>query len=232
MSKPSTAVPAHVGFIMDGNRRWAKAKGLPSVEGHRRGYANVKQVLQWCLDRGIRFVTVFAFSTENWNRSKHEVSYLMRLMNFAIQEMLKDLQKKNIRLQVIGRMEELPKNLQERLRHAIDVTKKNTKAILNIAVNYGGRAEIVDGVKRLLREGVRDAQVTEERLAKAMYNDVVPDPDLIVRTSGEQRLSGFLLWEAAYAELYFTPKKWPEFSEKDLDNALADYAQRKRNFGS
>ncbi len=217
---------------MDGNRRWAKARGLPTLEGHRRGYTNMKRILQWCMDRGIYVVTVFAFSTENWNRPRKEVNYLMRLFSHALKQELAEFHRKQVRIVHLGRLDLLPKYLQKQINNAMEVTKKNTKAVLNLALNYGGRAEIVDAVKRMMKKGLTAAQVNEATVAKYLYGIGVTDPDLIVRTSGEQRISGFLLWEAAYAELYFTPKKWPEFSEADLDKALADYARRKRNFGA
>lgn len=217
---------------MDGNRRWARERGLPTLEGHRRGYANMKKVLQMCMDRGVKIVTVFAFSTENWNRSKREVSYLMNLFSQAVKNELADFQKKNVRLRILGRLSGLPKKLQEQLQHAMETTKTNTGAVLNMALNYGGRAEIVDAAQRILRSGVNPAKLDEAAFARFLYAGDAPDPDLIVRTSGEQRTSGFLLWEAAYAELYFTPTKWPAFSEKDLDKALEDFSMRKRNFGS
>lgn len=217
---------------MDGNRRWARERGLPTLEGHRRGYANMKRVLQMCMDRGVKVVTVFAFSTENWNRSKREVSYLMSLFSQAVKNELADFQKQNVRLRILGRLHGLPKKLQAQLQHAMEATKANTGAVLNMALNYGGRAEIVDAAKRILQSGVQPGKITEDSFARFLYAGDAPDPDLIVRTSGEQRTSGFLLWEAAYAELYFTPTKWPAFSEKDLIAAFADYAKRKRNFGA
>jgi len=232
MSQALPVVPKHVGFIMDGNRRWAKERGLPTLEGHRRGYANMKRILQWCMDRGIFVVTVFAFSTENWNRPRKEVNYLMRLFSHALKQELAEFDRKQVRIVHLGRLDPLPKYLQKQIRNAMAVTKKNTKAVLNLALNYGGRTEIVDAVKRVIKKGLTAAQVTEAAITKHLYGVGVADPDLIVRTSGEQRISGFLLWEAAYAELYFTPKKWPAFTEADLDKALVDYARRKRNFGA
>ena len=192
----------------------------------------MKRILQWCMDRGIYVVTVFAFSTENWNRPRKEVNYLMRLFSHALKQELAEFHRKQVRIVHLGRLDLLPKYLQKQINNAMEVTKKNTKAVLNLALNYGGRAEIVDAVKRMMKKGLTAAQVNEATVAKYLYGIGVTDPDLIVRTSGEQRISGFLLWEAAYAELYFTPKKWPEFSEADLDKALADYARRKRNFGA
>jgi len=232
MPPKAQALPKHIGFIMDGNRRWAREHGLSTLEGHRRGYLNMRRVLQLCLDRGVKVVTVFAFSAENWNRSKREIGYLMRLFAEAVKNQLAEFDEKNVRLNIIGRLEGLPASLQRQLKSAMEKTKANTRAVLNMAVNYGGRAEIVDGVKRLVSKGLKVAQLDEQALGRALYAGDMPDPDLIIRTSGEQRLSGFLLWEAAYAELYFTPKKWPEFSEIELDKALADYANRKRNFGA
>ncbi|RJO59126.1 di-trans,poly-cis-decaprenylcistransferase [Candidatus Parcubacteria bacterium] len=226
------AVPQHIGFIMDGNRRWAKERGLHTLEGHRRGYDNIKKVLQWCIDRGVKVVTVYAFSTENWNRPKNEVKYLMRLLAWAFKKELIDLQKKNVKVNFFGRLEGLPKNVQKELLVLLEKTKYNTKAVLNLAINYGGRAEILDAIKKLMKKSAEAFQLTELNFRNFLYNSSVPDPDLIIRTSGEQRLSGFLLWEAAYAELYFTKRKWPEFSEKDLDVAIEDFAQRKRNFGA
>lgn len=192
----------------------------------------MKRVLQWCIDRGIHTVSVYAFSTENWNRSKQEVSYLMRLFSQALKKELGEFHKNNVRLQVLGRVEGLPAFLQKQIREALEKTKANTRAVLNMAINYGGRTEIVDAVKKMITKKFRADQVDETTLKSFMYAGGVADPDLIVRTSGVQRISNFLLWEAAYSELYFSKKKWPEFSEADLDAALADYALRKRNFGT
>ncbi len=221
----------HLGIIMDGNRRWAKEHGLPSFEGHRRGYANLKKVGDWCISRGIEVLTVFAFSTENWQRSKQEVSYLMRLFEMALSRDLDDLHRKNIRIAVIGRVTDLPKRLQKHIAAAVEKTKHNTRGTVQLALNYGGRAEIVDAVKKVVRTARSASKITEESISRAMYTAEQPDPDLIIRTSGEQRTSGFLAWQGAYSELYFTKKYWPEFTEADLDQALNEYSRRQRRFG-
>lgn len=217
---------------MDGNRRWAKRRGLPSLEGHRRGYELVKKIGDWCLDRGVEVVTFYAFSTENWNRSKKEVAYLMRLMSMALSTELDELHRKNIRISVIGRIHELPTRLQQHIRHAMDLTKDNTRGTIQLAFNYGGRAEIVDAMKNIFRTAKSASQITEQSVSQAMYTANQPDPDLIIRTSGEQRLSGFLTWEGVYSELLFIKKHWPDFTERDLDEALAEYGRRQRRYGA
>lgn len=216
---------------MDGNRRWAKQHHLPSLEGHRRGYGLAKKIGEWCLDRGIEVLTLYAFSTENWNRSKKEVNYLMGLFEMMLTKDLDELNRKNIRLTFIGRITGLPKRLQDRINHAVEVTRHNTRGTLQLAINYGGRAEIVDAVKKLVTEARSASKITEESISKRMYTAHQPDPDLIIRTSGEQRTSGFLAWQGAYSELYFTKKYWPDFSERDLDAALDEFKQRQRRFG-
>lgn len=221
----------HLGIIMDGNRRWARRRGLPTLEGHRRGYETFKRVGEWCLDRGIEILTVYAFSTENWNRSKREVGYLMRLLTLALSKEVDDLHRKNIRISVIGRVHELPKRLQAHIRSAMDLTKGNTRGTLQLAINYGGRAEIVDAVRRVYRQARHASQITERSLSEAMYTAHQPDPDLIIRTSGEHRLSGFLAWQGVYSELLFLDKHWPDFSQRDLDAALREFSRRHRRFG-
>jgi undecaprenyl diphosphate synthase len=221
----------HLGIIMDGNRRWAKKRGLPALEGHRQGRVIAKKVGEWCIDRGIEVLTLFAFSTENWNRSKKEVQFLFRLLEIMLTKDLDELNRKNIRLTVIGRITGLPNRLQARIEHAVEVTKNNTRGTLQLAVNYGGRGEIVDAVKQLVKEARSASKITEASIGEKLYTSTQPDPDLIIRTSGEQRTSNFLLWQAAYSELYFTKKNWPEFTEKDLDLALQEYKRRERRFG-
>ncbi|MBI2984679.1 MAG: di-trans,poly-cis-decaprenylcistransferase [Candidatus Kerfeldbacteria bacterium] len=221
----------HLGIIMDGNRRWAKRHGLPPLEGHRRGYTVLKKAGDWCLDRGIEVLTVFAFSTENWARSKREVGYLMRLLEIGLSKDLDDLHRKNVRIAVIGRITGLPKRLQKRVQAAVEKTKDNTRGTLQLAINYGGRTEIVDAVKKLMKEARDASKITEASISERLYTAHQPDPDLIIRTSGEQRLSNFLAWQGVYSELYFTKKHWPEFSEHDLDDALREFALRQRRFG-
>lgn len=224
-------IPKHIAIIMDGNRRWARERGLPALEGHRRGYAVVKKVAQWCLDKGVKVLTVWAFSTENWNRSKREVNYLMNLLRYGLRNDVNIFNKKKIRLNVLGRIEELPKGLQKEIRRAIEKTKNNTKGVLNLAINYGGRAEIIDAVKQIIKKGLPAARITELLIAQNLYTKSMPDPDLIIRTSGEMRISGFFPWQGAYSELYFCKTYWPDFSEKDLQAALDEFQRRRRNFG-
>lgn len=221
----------HLAFIMDGNRRFARAHGMPSLEGHRAGYQTVKKLGDWCLGRGIPVVTIWAFSTENWKRAEDEVGYLMDLLEWALRADLDEFHQKGIRLKVIGRRERLRPSIIEGIERAEEKTKNNTKMTLVIAINYGGRVEIVDACKRLVEQKVDPATIDEDMITSAMYWPEMPAPDLIVRTSGEERLSGFLLWEAPYSELYWCKKHWPDFSEADLDAALEEYASRQRRYG-
>ncbi len=221
----------HLAFIMDGNRRFAREHGMPSLEGHRAGYQIVKKLGDWCLTRQIPLVTIWAFSTENWKRTEDEVGYLMDLLEWALRNDLEDFHQKGIRLKVIGRRDRLRASILEGIEQAEAKTKNNTKMTLVIALNYGGRAEIVDACKRLVEQGIEAAAVDEAALTSAMYWPEMLVPDLIIRTSGEQRLSGFLLWEAAYSELYWCQKHWPDFLETDLDAALEEYASRQRRYG-
>jgi len=232
MSKKENKIPYHIGIIMDGNRRWAKEKGLPALEGHRRGYNKLKEVGKWCIRKGVKILTLWAFSTENWNRSKKEVDYLMRLfMNALSNREIGELHKEGIKLQVIGQKERLEKPLQEAIRKAEEKTKNNKKGILNLAISYGGRAEIMEVIKKIIKNKISAEKITEKIIDENLWTVGLPDPDLIIRTSGELRTSGFLIWQAAYSELYFSPKYWPDFTEKDLDAVLADYAHRQRRFG-
>lgn len=202
------------------------------MEGHRRGYQVFKQVGNWCIERGIEVLTVYAFSTENWNRSKKEVSYLMRLLSLALSKEVDDLHRRNIRIKVIGRMKELPEHLRKHIQTAVELTKNNTRATLQLAVNYGGRTEILDAVKTIVRSAKSASKVSEQDISDALYTAGQPDPDLIIRTSGEFRTSGFLAWQGVYSELYFTERLWPDFTARDLDAALTEYRRRHRRFGS
>ncbi|OQA36673.1 MAG: Ditrans,polycis-undecaprenyl-diphosphate synthase ((2E,6E)-farnesyl-diphosphate specific) [Parcubacteria group bacterium ADurb.Bin326] len=221
----------HLAVIMDGNRRWAKDKGLPSFEGHRQGYDKMKEVGQWCIDRGITTLTVYAFSTENWNREEAEVNYLMDLLYKAVTTEVEEFNKRGIRLKIIGTRERLSDKLVKAIAEAEERTKNNDKGTLNICLNYGGRLEIVDAVKRIMAQGVPADQVTEKTISENIWLAGQDDPDLIIRTSGEQRLSGFLTWESVYSEFLFIDKHWPAFSETDLDAAINDYNSRHRRFG-
>ena len=221
----------HIAFIMDGNRRWAKSKGLPSLEGHRRGYDKMKDVGDWCIKRGIKHITVYAFSTENWKRSKVEVDYLMRLLENALTKELNEFHKRGIRLKVIGSRDRLPKSVVKAIDNAEAETAKNKKGILNMAINYGGRLEIVKAVKKIIDQKKSAKSVDEDLISKNIWTAGQPDPDIVVRTSGEQRLSGFLTWQAVYSELFFVKHHWPAFTEKNLDDILNDYHTRNRRFG-
>ncbi len=225
-------IPQHLAIIMDGNRRWARARGLKPFDGHKAGYKKLGDVLKWCKEAGIKILTLYAFSTENWKRSKQEVDFLMRLFYYALTKNVKKLHKSNVRLRVIGHKEDLPKKLQKAIKKAEKLTENNTSGILNLAINYGGRQELVDAFNKILSaQGGLPKKVNEELISKNIYNAGLTEPDLIIRTSGELRLSGFLLWESAYSELYFTKHHWPEFSKKDFNNALKSFANRQRRFG-
>lgn len=225
-------VPYHLGIIMDGNRRWAKNNGLPQLEGHRKGFDKVKEVGRWCKERGVKILSLYAFSTENWKRTEEEVGYLMNLLTESLsEEPIEELNKEGIKLNVIGQKERLPENLQKVIQKAEEITQDNKEGILNICLSYGGRAEIVEAVKKMIEKNIDPKVMTEETVEENLWTASQPDPDLIIRTSGEQRLSGFLTWQTAYSELYFIEKHWPDFSEEDLDKALAVYAERNRRYG-
>lgn len=221
----------HLAIILDGNRRWAKSHHLPSLEGHRRGYDNLKVIGPAAIDRGIEHLTAFVFSTENWKRTAEEVSYLMDLLYKAIADELDFFMRNDIRLRVVGSRSGLSDKLREAIRNGEEKTAGNRRGQMNLALNYGGRAEIVEAVKTLVAE-VRDPdEVNEELLASHLWTAGIPDPDLIIRTSGEHRLSGFLTWAGVYSELLFLDKHWPDFTVEDLDDALAEFDRRERRFG-
>jgi len=225
-------IPQHVGFIMDGNRRWAKEKNLPTLEGHRKGlYDALIPLLDHCYNKGIRYITVWAFSTENWDRSKREIDYLIGLMEQIFREKLDELDEKGVKINPIGRLTDYPQKTQELARKAKEKTANNDKLIFNIGLSYGGRDEIVTATRNIIRDGLKPEEVTEEKFSEYIFEAGQPDPDIIVRTSGEQRLSGFLMWQSAYAELYFTKTYWPDFDEKELDKLIAEYSGRERRFG-
>ena len=226
-----TAVPHHLGIIMDGNGRWAQAKGLPRLAGHRAGVDNIRRILEHCVQRGVKVLTIYAFSTENWQRPAEEVSGLMRLLGLTIQRQLNDLDRNGVRILHSGRMEGINKHLQKQIVNALEVTKHNDRIILNVAFNYGGRAEILDAVRHIIHDGIVPETLTEDLLSSYLYTGGLPDPDLIVRTGGEWRLSNFLIWQAAYAEYYTTPTYWPDFDEIELDKAFVEFSRRERRFG-
>jgi undecaprenyl diphosphate synthase len=216
---------------MDGNGRWAKARGLPRVAGHQAGVDNMRRILEHCVLRGVKVLSIYAFSTENWGRPPEEVSGLMRLLGLTIQRQLNDLNKNGVRILHSGRMEGINPQLQKQILNALEVTRNNDRITLNVAFNYGGRAEILDAVRHMIQDGVRPEDMSEELLSSYLYTANLPDPDMIVRTGGEWRLSNFLIWQAAYAEYYTTPTFWPDFDETELDKALVEYSHRERRFG-
>jgi len=221
----------HLAIILDGNRRWAREHGLPSLEGHRRGYDNAKTIGLAAFERGIEYFTVFAFSTENWKRSEEEVSYLMDLLYLALSAEVNFFHENKIRLKVIGRREGLSDKIQKAIENAERDTASYTRGQFNMCINYGGRAEVVDAVKQIIAEGHAPEDITEELITSRVWMTGTPDPDLIIRTSGEQRLSGFLTWSGVYSEILFVEKHWPAFTTDDLDAALAEYQERERRFG-
>ncbi|MCO5297178.1 MAG: polyprenyl diphosphate synthase [Fimbriimonadaceae bacterium] len=225
-------LPKHVGIIMDGNGRWARSRGLGRLLGHREGYKTLRGVLLDASELGIRYLTVYAFSAENWRRPEEEVSGLMKLIERAARDELRMMHQNGVRVEATGRIHELPSGLQEALREGIETTRHNTGITFTLAVNYGGRAEIVDAVRTLIHDGVEEEDVDEGAISERLYHPEHPEPDLIIRTAGEMRTSNFLLWQAAYAELYVTDTPWPEFGRKELEAALEAYAKRTRKFGA
>lgn len=227
----NNAVPQHIGLILDGNRRWAREKGLPTLEGHRKGYENLKSVARAAFDRGVEYVSAYIFSTENWNRTKEEVDYLMNLAMKIATKDAKKLIKENIKIVVLGIEERVPPKLVKAWRETEEASKNNTGGTLAVCFNYGGQIEITDAVKKIIKSGVEAEEVTPDLIAQNLYQPDVPPVDLMIRTSGEQRISNFMLWRMAYAEMYFADEHWPAFTVEDLDRALEEYASRSRRFG-
>jgi undecaprenyl diphosphate synthase len=226
-----TRVPHHVGIVMDGNGRWAQAKGLPRIAGHKAGTENLRRVLRAATDFGIQVLTVYAFSTENWARPVDEVRGLMRLLAERIRIEVKDLHAEGVCIRHSGRLDGVSPRLAKQIQDAVALTANNQRVIFNVAFNYGGRAEIVDAVRHIMHDGRSPEEVTETLISQYLYTGGLPDPDLIIRTGGEYRLSNFLIWQAAYAEYYATPTFWPDFDEAELAAALESYSLRERRFG-
>ena len=222
-------IPQHIAFIVDGNRRWAKAHHLPVTEGHRRGANVVMRVINDCMDFGVSMVTFYIFSTENWKRSEKEVNFLMKLGEWWIINQVKELMAKGVRVRAIGRIDELSPHLKNLIYKAIESTKDNNSFHLNLAINYGGRREIVDAVNKILKEG--KGKISLENFSEYLYTKGLPDPDFLIRTGGEQRISNFLLYQSAYTEFYFTPVYWPDFSREEFEKALKEYSRRERRWG-
>jgi len=228
-------IPKHIAIIMDGNGRWAKERRLPRASGHREGTRRVKEIVKAAAELGIKAITFFAFSTENWNRPRREIDMLMRYLNNFLEREIKELDKNNIRFMVIGRKEPLTRYIQEKIRKAEEKTLGNTGLTVVLALNYGSRQEIVDAAKQFageVKEGKADLDSLDEiSFAKYLYTHKLPDPDLLIRTSGEMRISNFLLWQLSYAELYFPQKYWPDFKKAELEKAIKVYQKRERRFG-
>lgn len=228
---PRGKLPRHVAIIMDGNGRWARARGLPRLAGHRAGTQNIRPILEAAVEFGLEVLTLWAFSTENWGRPEQEVRGLLRLLEETIRRELPRLQEQGVQIRHTGRLDRLSPRLQEQIRRALEATAHNRRIILNVAFDYGGRADILQAVRRILADGIPPERVDEDLFRRYLWTGDLPDPDLIIRTSGERRLSNFMLWQGAYAELYITPTLWPDFTREDLAAALRDYASRERRFG-
>lgn len=230
-SKMTPISPRHVAIIMDGNRRWADKHGLPRHEGHRAGVENLRRVLQSLGDYEIPYVTIYSFSTENWNRDEDEVAGLFHLLEEVIDQEASELHKKGVKICHLGRLEGLSLKLQQALNRAIELTKDNTGITLSVAFNYGGRREILDAMRKIMADGVPPPQIDEALFSRYLYNNELPDVDLLIRTGGEFRTSNFLMWQIAYSELYFTSVLWPDFNGEEVEKALKSYRQRQRRFG-
>jgi len=216
---------------MDGNGRWAKARGLPRLAGHRAGTENLRNIVRACVDFGVKYLTIYAFSTENWARPEEEVSGLMGIFDERFERELTELHKQGARLNHIGTLEQVRPSLREKIRKGMEITKNNDRIVLSVAFNYGGRDELVQAVRAILRDGLQPDEVTEETLSRYMFTAGIPDPDLVIRTSGEQRTSNFLIWQAAYAEWIFPQTYWPDFGREELLKAITEFGQRERRFG-
>jgi undecaprenyl diphosphate synthase len=232
LSNPGTKVPNHVAIIMDGNGRWAQSRGLPRLAGHKAGTENLRRIIRASVEFGIKYLTIYAFSTENWGRPKDEVQGLMLILEDVIDKELKELDEEGVQLRHIGHLDRLSAKLQKKVLNAIQLTKDNDKLILNVAFNYGGRDEIVCAIQKMIQAGVQPEQVNIELVDEYLFTNGTPDPDLIIRTSGELRVSNFLIWQSAYSEWYVTPTYWPDFDRENFRLALEAYAQRDRRFGS
>lgn len=228
-------IPRHIAIIMDGNGRWARRRGLPRSAGHKAGIKSVRVVIGACRELGIKVLTLYAFSIENWKRPKKEIDLLMNYLKDFLEKEREVLNRNDIRLMAIGRLEGLPESVRQRLKETVEATKANRGLILNLALNYGGRQEIIDATRRIvedIREGRQTtSRIDEEVFSKYLYTADLPDPDLLIRTSGELRVSNFLLWQISYTEVYITSKHWPDFRKRDLMKAIGEYAKRGRRFG-
>lgn len=226
-----TKVPTHVAIIMDGNGRWAKKRGLPRLAGHRAGTENLREIIKACMEFGVHYLTIYAFSTENWGRPADEVDGLMHILEDVIDKELNELHQQGVKLVHIGRLERLEPSLQEKVKHSIELTKNNNKLTVCIAWNYGGRDEIVCAIKRIIEEGIKPEEINDVVVSQHLFTAGIPDPDLIIRTSGEMRISNFLIWQSAYSEWFVTSILWPDFKREEFKKALIEFGQRERRYG-
>lgn len=230
--KHMSQIPKHIGIIMDGNRRWAKERGLPAGEGHAAGAENLSKIIEACARRGVETVTMYAFSTENFKkRSKKEIATLFGLVGVWLQRKSQEMKERGVRLAFFGDLTKLPTRVQQKMHRAVDVLKDNERIKCNILMNYGGRLEIIKAIQEIITDGVAADEINEELVERHLYTRGQPDPDLIIRTGGEMRMSNFLIWQMSYSELYFTNTYWPDFNEDELDKATADFAARERRRG-
>ena len=226
-----TKIPTHIAIIMDGNGRWAQKRGLPRLAGHRAGTENLREIIKACVEFGIKYLTIYAFSTENWGRPADEVDGLMHILEEVIDQELEELNTQGVQLVHIGRLERLDPVLREKVVKSIEITKQNHRLTVCIAWNYGGRDEIVCAIKRIIEDGLKSEEINDEIVSNYLFTSGMPDPDLIIRTSGEMRISNFLIWQSAYAEWYVTPTLWPDFNRDEFHSALINYGQRDRRYG-
>jgi undecaprenyl diphosphate synthase len=224
-------IPSHIAIIMDGNGRWAQARGLPRMAGHRAGTENLRRIIEACIEFGISYLTIYAFSTENWSRPQDEVQGLMKIFEDVIDRELQELHDQGVQLRHIGRLERLEPTFRAKVLNALEYTRHNNRLVLNVAFNYGGRDEIINAIQRMLKEQLKPEDVTAEKVDQYLFTAGVPDPDLIIRTSGELRCSNFLLWQGAYSEWYFPAVYWPDFDKEQLRLAIEEFNQRERRYG-
>lgn len=221
----------HIAIIMDGNRRWAKEKNLPSAMGHKKGVDSLKNILRACNDFSIKYLTVYAFSTENWNRKKEEVEFLMNLVAVTLTNELAEMHKENVQIHFIGDLTKLSDKLQKILANAVETTKNNTGVVLQIALNYGSRDEIAHAVQKIVESGVKSDEIDEQLISENLYTAGVPDPDILIRTGGEQRISNYLLWQIAYSEIIIRSEFWPDFDKNSLKDSILEFGKRQRRYG-
>ena len=226
-----TKVPAHIAVIMDGNGRWAASRGLPRSAGHQAGTENLRPVIRACVEFGVQYLTIYAFSTENWGRPEDEIQVLMHLLAEVIDRELEELNREGVQLRHVGRLDRLAPTLREKVINAVELTKNNQRLVVSVAFNYGGRDEIVCAIREMIEDGIKPDQVTDERVGSYLFTAGIPDPDLVIRTSGEMRISNFLIWQSAYSEWYITPTFWPDFDKEELRKAIIAYGERDRRFG-